>query len=122
MTSEHRSVKKARVCGCSENMNCSTGNCEVRKTVLTIEREIPELSYEIVEGNLKNLQGQVLTVIESIGGTIEQTMAAKSLIRSFFNQKLTHLFDMYAHTTEQELPNYSGPTPEDGFESLNNQK
>lgn len=87
----------------------------------TIEREVPELNYEMIEGSLKNLQGQVLTVIESIGGTMEQTKAAKSLVRSFFNQKLTHLFDWYGHESGLETPNYSGPTPEDGMEAINNQ-
>lgn len=95
---------------------------EVRRKTITIEREYPELNYELVEGQLKNLQGQVLTVIEAIGGTIEQTKAAKSLVRSFFNRNLTHLFEMYGHETDLEVPNYSSPSPEDGFEALKNQE
>lgn len=94
---------------------------DVKIKTITIERQYPELNYELVEGILKNLQGQVLTVIESIGGTMEQTKAAKSLVRSFFNQKLTHFFEMYGHETDLETPNYSGPNDHDGFETLGNQ-
>jgi hypothetical protein len=95
---------------------------EAKRKTITIEREYPELNYELMEGSLKNLQGQVLTVIEVIGGTMEETRAAKSLVRSFFNQKLTHLFDMYGHETDLETPNYSGPNDEvDGFQTLENQ-
>lgn len=81
---------------------------KVKKDKIIIEREVPPLNYEFMEGNLKNLQGQVLTLIESLGITMEQSNAAKSLVRSFFNRNLTHLFDFYGHTTEQELPEYSG--------------
>jgi hypothetical protein len=80
----------------------------VKKNTITITREVPELNYEMLEGNLKHLQGQVLTVVESLGGTMEQTKAAKSLVRSFFNRNLTHLFDFYGHTSEKEVPDYTG--------------
>lgn len=117
-------MSKTRNCTCDGiNTGCSQIGCpgQSPRTTITVEREIPKLSYELMEGNLKNLQGQVLTVVEAIGGTMEQTKAAKSLIRSFFNQQLTRLFEMYGYESHQELPNYSSPSPEDGMTTLLNQ-
>ena len=74
---------------------------------LTIEREIPDLSYDIVEGSLKHLQGQMLTLIETLGLSEMQTESTKSLIKNFINQKLTHLFDMYGPEDTNRIPAYS---------------
>lgn len=73
----------------------------------TIEREVPELDYEIAEGNLKHIQGQVLTIIEVAITDPQQLKAVKSIIKRCFNDKLTYLFDMYGRNTGLEMPNYS---------------
>jgi hypothetical protein len=72
-----------------------------------IIRDTHKLSYEIVEGALKHLQGQVLTVLEATVPAGEQQKATKSLIKGFFNEKLTHFFSMYGDTSKQETPHYS---------------
>lgn len=73
---------------------------------IVIERELPPLTYDQVEDNLKHLQGQILTVIEASMADDEQRKAAKSLIKGFVNDKLTWMFDLYGHTSSHELPNY----------------
>lgn len=72
-----------------------------------IERDTPALDYDIIESNLKHLQGQVLTVIEATVPQIDQCEATKMLIKGFFNDKLTHLFDMYGFESGKETPDYS---------------
>lgn len=74
---------------------------------ITIEREYPALSYEVVENNLKHVLGQVLTIVEALGVSDNQAKATKSLIKDRFNDKMTFLFDMYGRDTDLECPNYS---------------
>lgn len=85
-----------------------TGCSKCPKNVITIERTVPDLSYEIVEGQLKHIQGQILTLVEAIVPVKEQRESAKMLVKGFINDKLTLLFDMYG-PVERETPDYSGP-------------
>lgn len=79
----------------------------MEKIKRTVEQEIPPLSYELIEGILKNLQGKVLTQFEASITNPMQLNAAKDLVKSHFNDKLTMLFDWYGEDSELEIPNYS---------------
>jgi predicted metal-dependent enzyme (double-stranded beta helix superfamily) len=78
------------------------------KITSIVERNIPQLSYIIVEGNLKHLQGQILTLLEASMDS-QKLDAVKSLVRGYFNNKLTYFFDMYGQdgSSENEIPLYS---------------
>src|SRR6185295_3941776 len=76
---------------------------------IIIEREVPVLTYDRIEEALKHLQGQILTVVEASITDRGQLEAAKSLVRSFVNTKLTWMFDLYGHTSSQEAPAYTDP-------------
>jgi hypothetical protein len=71
-----------------------------------VEQTIPKLSYEIVEGNFKHLQGQILTLIEAVVPEGRQLDSTKSAIKGYFNDKLTLLFDWYG-PDDRETPKYS---------------
>jgi hypothetical protein len=80
----------------------------MKRVKTIVERDAPALSYEIVEGNLKNLQGRVLTILEAAAIIPDSRLvAAKSLVKEAFNDKLTHFFSLYGHDSEQETPKYS---------------
>lgn len=98
-------LKNVKKCGCGLNeayADCETG---AKRFIKQVEKSIPNLSYDIVEGNLKHLQGQMLTLVEAVILDKGQLEATKSLVRGRFNEKLTHLFDMYG-PGDRELPNY----------------
>lgn len=75
------------------------------RIIKTVERDIPPLTYSMVEMNLKHVQGQVLTLIEAIIVDKQQLSATKDVIKNYFNAKLTHLFDMYGED-DREMPDY----------------
>lgn len=99
-------------CVCTDNETiCAAYDCSNRVKT-TIKKSMPPLSYELIEGNFKHLQGQVLTAIEAVipNDNTGQQSAIKSLIKGFFNDKLTHLFEMcgnYGLLIKQETPDYS---------------
>ena len=72
----------------------------------TVKKVIPKLSYSIVEGNFKHLQGQILTLIEATITNEQQLKATKNLIKGYVNDKLTWLFDQYGEA-EREIPDYN---------------
>lgn len=72
---------------------------------ISSEREIPDMSYELIEANLKHIQGQILTLVEAVIANEESKKATKSVIKGYFNDKLTHLFDLYG-PEDKETPNY----------------
>jgi hypothetical protein len=80
---------------------------EQSKDVIIIEREVPLLDYQALEGNFKHLQGKILTIVEASIIDRGQLEAVKSLIKSAVNDKLTWMFDLYGHSTDQEVPAYS---------------
>ena len=80
---------------------------EQTKDTIVIEREVPLLDYLMLEGNFKNLQGKILTIVEAAITNREQLEAVKSLIKSAVNDKLTWMFDLFGHTSNQEVPAYS---------------
>jgi hypothetical protein len=77
------------------------------KDVIVIEREVPLLDYQALESNFKHLQGKILTIVEACITDKGQLDAVKSLIKSAVNDKLTWMFDLYGHTSDQEIPRYS---------------
>ena len=72
-----------------------------------ILRNAPALSYDIVEHNLRNLQGQVLTILEAVLPKGSQLDATKDLVKDKFNNKLTWFFDLYGDSTKKETPSYA---------------
>ncbi len=76
--------------------------------IIKIEREVPEVSYELIEGIIKNLQGHVLTVTEAVVSNDKLT-ATKSLIKNHFNDSLTRTFEVFMNNglvEEAQLPDY----------------
>lgn len=91
-----------------EKCVCNTkhdGTCKNPRIIRSIEKDMPILNYSLVEGNLKHIQGQVLTLIEAIILDKQQLSATKDIIKYYFNAKLTHLYDMYGEEN-REMPDY----------------
>lgn len=99
-------MSKKCVNGCD---GITTGCSQCPKKIITVEKEIPDISYELVEGIVKHLQGQILTLAEA---TVEDSRlkATKDLIKGHFNDTYTRLFEpfMYHGTvSEGALPDYN---------------
>jgi hypothetical protein len=77
--------------------------------LVKVEMEIPPVSYELMEGMVKYLQGQVLTVVEATIVESKQQQATKSLIKSSFNDTLTRMFEIFmrhGEVPDGEIPKY----------------
>ena len=76
--------------------------------LLKIERSVPPLSYELFEGIVKHLQGEILTLAEA---TVEphRLQPTKNIIKANFNNALTRLFEVaidHDLVTASEIPHY----------------
>jgi hypothetical protein len=77
--------------------------------VIKVEKEVPDVSYELIEGQVKYLQGKVLTVIEAVITDPGQARATKSLIKRDFNDTLTLMFEVFMNlglVEEGAIPDY----------------
>jgi hypothetical protein len=77
-------------------------------STITVEKEVPFVNYELIEGQVKHLQGQILTISEAV---LEgaQLNATKSLIKDRFNETLTRIFEVFMYNgnvPEGAVPNY----------------
>ena len=58
------------------------------------------LTYEGVCGHIKQLQGEVLTLLESCLSDQKQRKAAKDIANSYFNRRLESVFKITHHDLE----------------------
>lgn len=60
--------------------------------IAEIEKQIP-MDYEIIESNIKFIQGKVLTIIEASIHSDSQCKAVKDLIKHVFSESLTKIYN-----------------------------
>ena len=91
--------------------NYKTGSQNQSFKEIEMKVSAPPISYELIEGNFKHVQGQVLTIVEAVLEDDRQLKAAKDLIKNSFNEVLTRMYQLclyngVADTEDIETPNY----------------
>lgn len=84
----------------------------MRNKMIKIEKEVQEVSYDVIEMHIKHLQGKVLTLAEATISDKQQLQANKSLIKDNFNDTLTRVFEVFMYNglvPEEQVPQYTDP-------------
>lgn len=78
--------------------------CKLSKNKHSLERNGEEnyLRFSIVTMQLKHLMGEVLTTLEATIPDERQLKASKSIVKSFFNKKISWIYEICGLPEEQQ--------------------
>jgi len=76
---------------------------------LFLREEKREVNHRDIESHVKQLQGEILTLVEASYNDPEQREAQKRLVRRVFSRKLFELFEGKKRREENEQSKRKGP-------------